>query len=247
MTGPGVARKLWSAPNQPPIIGGPARVPDIFDEVSEDLRADQVRALLRRYGVLLVLAMLLTLAGVGAYDWWNQKQTASADSVAVKFLAAQKAAASKSPPKDLAATFADIASTAPSGYRILARLQLAAAEWNQGQHDSAVADWKGVSDDAHAPQLLRDLATLTSVEHQVDNGDARILKAELAPIVQNGGRWRPLAEQITALLDIRLGRTPEAKEIMKSLTADPQAPSGVREMAQDLLLTLSEDGAGPHG
>ena len=222
-------------------------MPDIFDEVNEDLRAEQARGLLRRYGGLLVLAMLATLAGVGAYDWWQQKQTASADAVALKFLAAQKQAQAKQPPKDLPHEFAAIADTAPGGYRVLARLQLAAAEWNQGQHDSAVADWQGVSDDAAAPQILRDLATLTSVQHQVDTGDAQVLKAKLEPIIQGKSRWRPLAEQVTALLDIRLGRTSEAKKIMSALTADPQAPTGVRQMAQDLLITLSEDGAGPHG
>jgi hypothetical protein len=231
----------------PQINPGPERVPDIFDEVNEDLRADQARKLLRRYGGLLVLAMLATLAGVGAYDWYEQKQTASADSVALKFLAAQKQALSKTPPKDLVHDFAGLAETAPSGYRILARLHLAAAEWNQGQHDSAVANWQGVTDDTAAPQILRDLATLTSVQHQVDTGDAQVLKAKLLPIVQGKSRWRPLAEQVTALLDIRLGRVPEAKQIMKSLTADPQAPTGVRQMAQDLLITLGEDGAGPHG
>jgi hypothetical protein len=68
----------------------------------------------------------------------------------------------------------------------------------------------------------------------------------LAPTSQ----WRPLAEQTTALLDIRLGRLPEAKAIMKSLTTDPQAPQGVRQMAQDLLLSMDatqDAGAGPHG
>jgi hypothetical protein len=222
-------------------------VPDIFDEVNEDLRADQARALLRRYGGLLIAAMLLTLAGVGVYDWWQQKQSASADSVALRYLAAQKAALSKAPPHDLVQDFTPLAESGPAGYRVLAKLQLAAAEWNASQHDRAIADWQSVTDDTAAPQLLRDLATLTSVQHQVDTGNAQVLKARLAPLVQGGSRWRPLAEQVTALLDIRLGRIAEAKEIMKSLTADPQAPTGVRQMAQDLLLTLGEDGAEPHG
>ncbi len=230
-----------------PINPGPDRVPDIFDEVSEDLRADQARRLLRRYGAVLIAAMVVTLIGVGGYEWWAQQQTVLADSVALKFLTAQKDAKSKTPPKDLPAVFSDLAKSGPGGYRVLARLQLAAAEWEQNRHDAAVADWKAVSDDATAPQILRDLATLVSVQHQMDNGDAKVLKAELSPLVSGTSRWRPMAEQTTALLDIRLGRVVEAKKIMQALTADPQAPTGVRQMAQDLLITLDEDGAGPHG
>ncbi len=227
-------------------------MPDIFDEVDEDLRADQARALLRRFGGVLIAAMLLTLVGVGVYDVWQQRRTRDAEAVASKFLAAQKEAEAKSPPKGLEQQFADLAATAPDGYRVLAKLQLAALEWERGQHDSAVAEWQSVADDSSAPQMLRDLATLNSVQYQIDTGDAATLKAKLLPLVQGGTRWRPLASQLTALLDLRLGRVADSKEIMKSLMLDPQTPQGIRQMAQDILATLSDDPdsaskAGQHG
>ncbi len=222
-------------------------MPDIFDEVSEDLRADQARSVLSRYGKLIVAAMVLTLIAVGIGEWWNQTKSADHDKVAMQFLAAQKAATSKLPPKDVTQQLADIADTGPAGYQVLARLQLAAAEWDGGQHEKAIAEWDSVSQDSKAPQLLRDLATLNSVQHQVDSGNAQALKERLAPLISGGSRWRPLAEQVTALLDLRLGRTSEAKAIMKSLADDTQAPQGIRQMAQDILITLGDDGAGPHG
>jgi hypothetical protein len=215
-------------------------VPDIFDEVDEDLRADKARALLRRYGALLVLAMLLTLVGVGIYHTWQERQQAAAEAIGAKFLAAQNQAAAKVPPKDLPQQFADIAATAPDGYRTLARLHLAVLDWNRGQHDSAVAEWQGIIDDSSAPPLLRDLATLTSVQFQLDSASPTVLKAKLLPLVQGATRWRPLAEQLTALLDLRLGRTMEAKAIMKSLVQDPQVPNGVRQTSQDMLMSLGE-------
>lgn len=229
-------------------------MPDIFDEVDEDLRADQARALLRRYGGLLVLAMLLTLVGVGVYHSWQERQQAAAEAVGARFVAAQALAAAKSPPKDLPREFADIAATAPNGYRTLARLQLAVLNWKSGQHDSAVAAWQGIIDDSSAPQLLRELATLTSVQFQLDTASPTALKAMLLPLVQGASRWRPLAAQLTALLDLRLGRTREAREIIKSLVQDPQVPNGLRQTSQDLLMTLEatpdEDSAakaGTHG
>jgi hypothetical protein len=222
-------------------------VPDIFDEVSEDLRADQARSVLSRYAKLMLAGMALTLVGVGAAEWWSQRQAENHDAVALRFIAAQKAAALKVPPHDLPQQLAAIAATGPAGYKVLARLQLAATEWDAGRHDKALADWQAVADDGSAPQLLRDLATLQNVQHQVDTGDAIALKAKLVPLISGGTRWRPVAEQVTALLDLRLGRTTEAKAIMKSLADDSQAPQGIRQMAQDILVSLSQDGAGPHG
>ncbi len=230
-------------------------MPDIFDEVDEDLRADKAGALLRRYGGLLVVAMLLTLVGVGVYHTWQQRKEAAAEAVGSKFLDAQKAAEAKAPPKDLPQQFADIAATAPDGYRTLARLQLAVLEWNRGQHDSAIAEWQGIADDSASPPLLRDLANLLSVQYQLDTANPQTLKTKLLPLVTGGGRWRPMAEQLTALLDLRLGRTVEAKQIMKQLAQDPQVPSGVRQVSQDLLMSLGTTGddadsaskAGTHG
>ncbi len=233
-------------------------MPDIFDEVSEDLRAERARALLRRYGAVLVGLMVLTLIGVGLFDYLDKQSGETKTAAADKFIAAQDSFGhyvdngGKAPPADATATFADIAQNGPAGYRILARLQLAAADWDAGHHDAAIAAWKTLAADSSAPRLLRDLATLTSAQHQVDSGDPATLKAQLLPLIQSTSRWRPLAEQITALLDIRLGRTTEAQEIMKALVQDANAPPGVRQMAQDLLLTMTEDapaqkGAGPHG
>ncbi len=215
-------------------------MPDIFDEVSEDLRADQARSLLRRYGVLMVAAMLATLAAVGAYTWWQDRQQAAADAFAMKFIADQKAADTRTPPKDLAQRFANMAATGPHGYRALAALQLAALDWDAGRHAAAIAEWHDVSTDASLPEVLRNLSTITSVQHQVDSGDAKALKAQLLPIVNSSSAFRPLAIQIDALLDIRLGRTKEATELMQALVKDPATPQVLREMTQSLLTTLEE-------
>ena len=212
---------------------------DIFDEVSEDLRADQARLLLRRYGGLLILAMLLTLVGVGAYHVWADRQQQTANALAEKFLAAQKAAESRTPPKDLEQQFAAIASSGPIGYQVLAKLQMANLQWKAGQHESAVAIWSALSADPATPSDLKDLATLTRVQHQLDTADAKQLKADLVPLVQGTTRWRPLAAQLTALLDIRLGRTADATQIFRQLVRDEQAPTGIRQVAQAILIDLS--------
>jgi len=220
-------------------------VPDIFDEVEEDLRADQARALLRRYGAVLLIGMGFTLIGVGAYTWWQDKQKAAAEAVATRFLAAGDLA--KSDPKGAIKAFGDLAATAPEGYRLLAQLRLAALEWDQGQHDSAIAEWQAVTDSAAAPQMLRDTATLVSVQHQLDSGDAKLLKDRLQPIVAGSSRLKLMAEADSALLDLRLNRAQEAQAIFRVLATGADTPAGLRQIARDILIKLGEQGAGPHG
>ncbi len=216
-------------------------MPDIFDEVSEDLRADRARSLLRRFGGLLLAAMLATLVGVGAYETWQGRQTESADATAVKFMAAQKEINVALPPKTLPQQFADIAANGPAGYRLLATLHLAALDWDAGRHDKAVAAWHAIASDTTAPRLLRDLATVISVQHRVDSGDATALKAEIYPIVQAGGAFKPLALEVDAMLDVRLGRTKEAIALMRALMTDPATPQGLKQLTQSLLASLGAD------
>ncbi len=216
-------------------------MPDIFDEVNEDLRAERASRLARKYGVLVAVALVLTLAGTGGFVWWQQRQQAAAEAVAAKFIAADKQADALKqarPGPAVLQDFSTLAASGPEGYRVLARLRLAALEWDAGKQAQAVADWAGVSDDAGAPQTLRDLATVASVQHQIDSGDAQILKAQLQPVLSGASPWKPMAEQVLAMLEIKLGHIDAARAIVKSLAGDPGVTEGVRQMAADLLLTL---------
>ncbi len=219
-------------------------MPDIFDEVDEDLRADKARAMLRRYGAFLILAMLLTLVGVGIYQKWQERQQAAAETLGEKFIAAQKATQVPLPPKDLPEQFRAIAGSGSEGYRVLATLHLAAIDWAAGRHSQALAEWQSVQDDKSAPQLLRDLAVLSSVQQQIDTGDAAALKAQLVPIVQGGGAFRPLALETQALLDLKLGRMKEARGVLHGLGDDPAASQELRQLAQNLLLALDDEQTG---
>jgi hypothetical protein len=227
---------------------------DIFDEVEEDLRAERARSFGRRYGGVLALALVLMLIGTGGYVWWTQRNQAETDMVANRFIAAGKLADKAALPmggldrqeaKDAAATFADIAASGPAGYRVLARLRLAALQWQLGDQKLAIGTWQGVTDDGYAPPLLRDLATITSAQHQVDTADPTLLKQTVAGLTAPENPWRPLAEQVIALIDLRTGKAREAADILRRLTFDPQAPEGVRQMVADLLTTLPADATAP--
>ncbi len=220
---------------------------DIFDEIGEDLRAERMQALLKRYGVLLIAAAVLVIIGVAGSQVWRGRQAEQRDQVAAAFIdATRKAAASPaaegvSPSRAQAATdFAHLAATAPEGYRTLARLREATLRAGAGDLPAALQLWDQVSADTTADPLLRDLASLSWVQHQVDQGDPAAVEGRLSPLVGLGNPWRALALEQQSLLAIRTGQEARARDILKTLQADTAAPDGVRGRASGLLSRLGE-------
>mgnify|MGYP002623724240 CR=1 FL=1 len=211
-------------------------VPDIFDEVEEDLRAERMKRLLTRYGGLLAGLLLLVVIGVAGLQGWRWWQGRAAAQAAIAYLAAGRDAAQ--PGADLKAVaerYAGIAADAPAGYRALARLRAAALLAESGDRTGALAQWEEIARDGSIDLLYRDLATLMWGLHSLDSGDPAAIEARLAPLAEGNGPWRASAQEIRALAAIRRGETETARRNLAALAADPAAPQGVRERAGRLL------------
>lgn len=220
---------------------------DIFDEVSEDIRAERVRRLAARYGGWVVGAVLLLIAGVAGWQVWQAREAERSAAVAGSYIAALRGAGETPPGTDAppdrapaAAELARLAESAPGGYRTLARLRLAALRAEAGDAPAALALWEQVAADGAADTLLRDLAALLWAQRQVDAGDPSAIEARLRPLLMPTNPWRSLAQEVDALLALRLGRTDQARQAFRQLSADASAPAGVRARAEALLARLGE-------
>ncbi len=217
-------------------------MPDIFDEVDEDLRAERMRQLLTRYGGVVVAAVVLVIVGVGGWQYWQGVQARRNAAVAQQFLTALYSAASQAPAARQGAVvaLADVAAHGNAGYAVLAELREASLEADLGKAAEAQALWAKVAADASADPLLRDVAVLQSVLHEIGRGKPEALKARLAPLAAAGSPWRPLAQEAEALIDLEQGQKQEARTILKQLATDAAAPQGVRGRASAMLAWLDE-------
>ena len=220
---------------------------DIFDEIQDDLRAERARALLKRYGALLTIILLLIIAGVAGWQAWQYRARESTNAIAATFLdAMRQSAPSPAGPAAPAsrsqaqAEFSSLASTAPDGYRTLARLREAALRATNADNPGALALWDQVSADTRVDPLLRGLADLLWVQHQVDAGDPDAIEGRLASLVAPENPWHALAQENQALLAIRTGKTARARDILRALFADAALPQGIRARAGGLLSRLGE-------
>ena len=218
-------------------------MPDIFDEVEEEYRAERVRETLRRYAGVILAAALLVVGGVVGWRVWGWRQAGQDQLAATLYMTATAQAQTEGPSAALAHTEAlaelqRLSATAPAGYSALARLSAAAMLAKEGKLNQALGLWNELAADRSAEPVLRQLATLLWVRHQIDTGDPQLLESRLKPLAEPGGAWRPLAEEDLALLDLRQKRVPAAKQTLRILAQDATAPEGVRERASLLLLQL---------
>ncbi len=215
---------------------------DIFDEVSEDLRADKARALFFRYGWLLLTACALSLVAVGGWQYEQTRADAENQRVAGLFsnatTLASTAVGDRARQQALAA-FANVVAQDHKGYTPLALMNEASLEYDSGNRVAALASWDQVANDTAAPTLMRDLASLLWAQHQLDQADPGVLTARLQPLLVSSNPWHGLASEEMALLQLRQGQTAQARARLQALEADTTATQAARERAAALLASLA--------
>ncbi len=217
---------------------------DIFDEVDEELRAERAQQLLKRYGGLIVAAAVLIVGAVAGWQGWRWYEARQDQAAAVEYLTAMTladataAGTSDANRAAAVAAFNKLSASAPEGYATLARLRDAALKAQSGDRAGAVALWDQVAADSSADPLLRDLASLLWAEHQIDTADPALLEARLKALAAPDNPWHALADEQLALLDMRLGKSDQAKTTLHRLAQDTTAPNGVRGRASALLNRL---------
>ena len=212
----------------------PGAVPDLIDEVDEELRAERAARLAKRFGGLFATVALLVLAGVGGWQGWKWYESRQAGITAEAFLASTRdASVEGADTRAIATHMASIANDAPTGYRVLTRLRAAALAAEAGDKPAALAIWNQVSADAGADPLYRDLATLMWATHALEPANAAEIRARITPLAN--GPWRASAREILALAALAGGQNDEARRALTDLARDDAAPQGVRDRAQRLL------------
>ncbi|MDW8315343.1 MAG: tetratricopeptide repeat protein [Rhodovarius sp.] len=210
-------------------------MPDLIEEVEEELRQERQRALLRRFAGLAAAAALLVLAAVGGWQGWLWWEGRRAEAAATAYLAILREAAQEGADLPaLASRLSALAEEAPAGYRTLALLRAAALAAAAGDVEGALGMWNRLAADRGADPLYRDLALLMWGLHALSPARAAEVEARLAGLAA-GGPWQASARELRAIAALLRGDGAEARRRLAELSADERAPEGIRERAQRLL------------
>jgi len=215
-------------------------VADIFQEVDEEVRREQLKKLWERYGNVLIAVCVLIVVGVGiwrGYEYWQNKQAGQAG------IAYEQAVtlAETGKHKEADAAFAKIAATGTTGYRLLARLR-GAAELAQTDRKAAISAYEAIAADKTVGPVIADLATVRAGLLLVDTATYPEMSQRLEPLTASDRTFRYTARELLALSAWKSGDAASARKWTDMLIADPQTPSGTRSRAQILSELIATNG-----
>ncbi len=201
--------------------------PDHFiDEVTEELRRDRLFAMMRKYGWIGVLLVLLIVGGTAWSEWRKAQREAAAEALGDALSAALESG------DDAARAAAFAAIRAEGDARALVALLRAGV---LGDEESLAA-LESLSAAPEISALYRDLAALKRAMAGDMAAGARI--ELLAPLTRAGGPFRVLAEEQIAMAEIELGRQEAAISRLQALLLDNDASQPLRQRAAQLIVAL---------
>jgi hypothetical protein len=206
-----------------------------IEEVTEEVRRDRLFRLMRRYGWIAILAILLLVGGAA----WNEWRKAQARDAAQAFGDSMLAALSEPDRAARAAALRDI--EAPNSEATAVVDLLTAAETAGHDPAAAAARLLEIADRPETAEVYRQIATLKAVTLPESGLDIDTRRQRLDGLVSGGGVVRLLAEEQLALLELESGDRAAAIERLTTISEDAEATAGLRRRATQVIVALGED------
>ena len=213
---------------------------DIFQEVDEEVRREQLKKLWERYGNLMIAACILLVAGIGGwrgYEYWQAKKAAQAGTAFERALTLAEAGKHK----EAEAAFSQISADGTQGYRVLARLR-GAAELVATDRPAAIKAYEAIAGDKGVGQVIQDLAAVREGLLLVDTASYADMRQRLEPLTVPDRDFRHSARELLALSAWKAGDPATARKWTEMIMSDPGTPGGMRTRAEILSELIAANG-----
>ena len=209
---------------------------ELFDEVDEEVRREQLKKLWDRYSIYIIAAALLIIAAVGG---WRGYQYLEAKKAAESGVAFDKAVELSEQNKhaEAEAAFNDLAAKAPSGYRLLARLR-AAAEAANRDPQAAAKLYDEIAADRSVAAPEQDLAKVRAAGLLLETATYPSMLARLEPATGPAAAFRHTARELLALSALRANDTAATRRWLDVIATDGETPPSLRSRAEALQALL---------
>ncbi len=206
-----------------------------IEEVTEEVRREKLFKMVRRYGWIAVVLVILL---VGGATWFELKKAAARDD-AQAFGDAILSALSAEDRADRAEALTTIEAPSPSADAMLQLLT--SAELSAENPAEAAQNLLTLSDRTDVPEIYRSIAILKAVMIPESGLDPQDRRTRLEDLALTGGLMRLLAGEQLAMLDIEEGATDAAISRLQELYVDAEASQGLRERASGVIVALGGD------
>jgi hypothetical protein len=209
-------------------------------EVDENLRRDQLRDMARKYGVWLIAALVLFLAAVGGWIYWQeQKKAQAADNSEVLSQIYTDIGAGRiaTVPQRLDT----LAGKGKGAVRASALFTRAAVAIEQNDRATAIARYRQIATDESLAEPYRDLGLIRQTSLEFDTIGPDQVIARMQPLAKPGNPWFGSAGELTAMALVKQGKRNEAGRLFAAIAADRQVPDSIRQRSVQIAGTLGVD------
>ena len=188
---------------------------DIFDEVSEELKNDQLIKTWKKYSkfiIAFVILLIISLISYQAFKNWNKKRI---ETISKEYFEAIENLEDKnySKSKEL---FLKNAENYESGYKMLSLFGLAESNFKDGKIDEMILNYKTIYDDNSIDIYYRNLSRILSVIKD-NSGSYNEQMLLLKPIINSPSKLQILAAELEVILLIKFNKIKEAQRAINNL------------------------------
>lgn len=215
---------------------------DIFREVDEEVRREQLKALWDKWGnvaLALSIVVVLGIAGWRGWEWWQTRKAAEAGAAFEAALTLAEAGKND----EAAAAFDKVAADAPAGYRLLARFREATALAAR-DNAAAIKAYDELAADSGIDPVLREIAQVRAGLLLVDTAPLDEMRRRLEPLAAAERSFRHTARELLALTAWRTGDATTARRWLDVMANDAETPPGTRARVEVLLAIAGDAGKG---
>jgi hypothetical protein len=211
-------------------------VSELFDEVDEEVRRDQLKKLWDKYSIFIVALAVLVVAAVGG---WRGYQYVEAEKAAKASEAFNHAVdlSEQGKHEEAEKAFAELVAKAPYGYRLLSRFH-EAAEIAGRDPKAAAKMFDDLAADASIGAEQQELARIRAAGLLVDSASYADMKQRLEPDTVPSAAFRHSARELLALSAFRTNDTSAARLWLDQISADTDTPPSLRSRAEALQALL---------
>jgi len=206
-----------------------------IEEVTEEVRRDRLFALMRKWGWVPILAILLLVGGAAYSEWQKSQAMTRAQNLGDAMLAALE----QNDSEERIAALGTVKTDSAGGQAVVAFLR-AAEQLRNGDGAGSVATLEGIANNNDLALIYRQIATFKA-NSIADGKSLADRRAGFESLSVPGAPLRLMAEEQLAMLDLEDGKRDVALERLQSIIVDAEITAGLRRRVVQVIVALGAE------
>lgn len=206
-------------------------------EVDEELRRERATQVVARYGWWILGGVVLLIAGIGGFFWWQNERAERASAQGEALLNALDAAEAGNR-NAAAARLAELAESSSPGYRAAALFARANSQLGANNVAAAVATYGSIAGNEDFAEPYRHAALVRQTALEFDRLPPQQVVQRLSQLARPGQPFFGAAGEMVGVAYLRMNRADLAGPLFGRIGRDETVPASLRTRAIQMAGSL---------